>query len=396
MSTELAPTSAEFAGHEDLLRGFLQQGTSRNTREARARDLGIPLTWVPGRPEASPRKGPASRGPSGLAWLHWCLQRHLPLAGVRVRHVEQWLDDLDQAGYHRTSRGRMLSTVSKFYRYLLREEHVSHNPAELVDRRAQHLNRRANEPSATSAVPFAACRALLEAAWLLTQHHQGQRGHPHRDRAMVEILVTTGIRVDELVTSTLEDYARRHPGAGAVLTVHGKGDRDRRVALAEPVATTVDEYLARRIPAQVPARPGQLGRPAPAPLFASDHGRRLAHSHVTRMLRRICATFTPTLQPSSHRHRALLATERAAVVGAELRRIRDTISPHQLRHSYATYAAARGIATRQIKIDLGHQSESTTEGYIRDDHGTAHSAVHELSPALHRGWLAERTGEEHT
>lgn len=373
----------------ELLVAFLRSATSANTRRARARDLGIPADWIPGHrtpdPDA-PHRGRTPAAPSGLAWLHWCLREQLPLPQARPSDVERWLTELDEAGYAHATRGRMLSTVSAFYRFLLREQIVERNPADgqLVDRRAHHLNQ-SRSVSDTTPLSLAQCRALLKAAWLLREH----TAHGFRDRAMVEILVGTGIRAEELVSLNLDDL--RLSGEAA-LRVHGKGDKQRLVGLPPPVVEAVSDYLARRVAPQVPATVRTTRRvDRVEPVFVTDQGARVHVSHIPRMLRRIVATFAPRHEPRRRWHRELLATTRAGRIGMELRALRETIHPHQLRHSYATTAADRGVDTRQLQRDLGHVDMSTTEVYLHDAHGTRDSAAHDIAPALHRGWLTTRS-----
>ncbi|HEY3711032.1 MAG TPA: tyrosine-type recombinase/integrase [Amycolatopsis sp.] len=371
---------------------FLRIYASLNTRIAYATDLGIPLEWVPGyvAPDPGRRRGRRRREQSsGLEWLVWCVRNGIDsFAEVRVEHVERWLDDLARAGYSGATRGRMLSAVSAFYqKYLLREGLAGHNPVALVDRRAQQVNRAAGTPSATKRWSFEACRALLLAAYLLAEHRRDGR----RDRAMVEILIGTGVRAEELVGVNLLDYRRAASRDIGVLRVHGKGGKDREVALAVPVADAVDAYLAQRRPAAVPAVRGDVG-PRPAePLFVTSTGRRVHVSHVDAVLRRLCATFAPEPDAAPPRARwlaDLLATAQAAFIATHLAPLRETIHPHSARHSYATYAKERGVGLRQVQQDLGHASLSTTEIYLHDEDSIRNSAAHELSPALHRGWLA--------
>lgn len=373
---------------------FLRIYASLNTRVAYATDLGIPLDWVPGyvAPDPGRRRGRSRRSePTGLEWLTWCLRNGFgSFADVRVEHVERWLDELARAGYRDATRARMLSAVSAFYqKYLLREGLAEHNPAALVDRKTQHLNRAAGTPSVTTGWSFEACRALLLAAYLLTEH----RRDGHRDRAMVEILIGTGVRAEELVGTNLVDYRRPTPGDIGVFRIHGKGAKDREVALAVPVADAVDAYLARRRPPTVPARAGQVGLGAPEPLFITRTGTRVHVSHLGALLRRLCATFAPRPEQAHTRDRwlaDLLVTAQAAFIASHLGPVRDTIHPHSARHSYATHAIERGVPPRQVQRDLGHAALSTTEGYLHDQDNIRNSGAHELSPALHRGWLTAR------
>ncbi|GLY66678.1 tyrosine-type recombinase/integrase [Amycolatopsis taiwanensis] len=369
---------------------FLRIYASVNTRLAYATDLGIPLDWVPGyvAPDPGRRRGRQRAQPTGLAWLPWCLRNGFgSFADVRVEHVERWLDELAQAGYSDATRGRMLSAVSAFYqKYLIREGLAGHNPAALVDRKTQHLNRPGGTPSATARWSFETCRALLLAAHLLADRTRNGL----RDRAMVEILIGTGVRAEELVSTTLADYRRVAPGDLGILRVHGKGAKDREVALTAPVADALDAYLVQRRPAAVPAVRGLLGRAPAEPLFVTSADRRVHVSHVTALLRRLCATFAPgpdAAPPRARWLRDLLATSQAAFIATHLEPLRDTIHPHSARHSYATHAVERGVPPRQVQRDLGHAALSTTEGYLHDEDNIRNSGAHELSASLHRGWL---------
>ncbi|EHR51128.1 site-specific recombinase XerD [Saccharomonospora marina XMU15] len=391
MTKALAPLGQVDKTTRERFAEFLRIYASLNTRLAYATDLGIPLDWVPGyrAPDPARRRGRARKAqPTGLEWLPWCLRNGFAsFADVRVEHVERWLAELAEAGYSDATRARMLSAVSAFYRkYLLREGLAHTNPAALVDRSTQHLNRGKTTPATTKMWSFEACRALLMAAYLLAERHR----HGHRDRAMVEVLLGTGVRAEELVGVNIDDYHRPTPGGPASLRVHGKGAKDRLVALAPPVADAVEAYLAERKPATVPARPASIGRSAPEPLFVTRTGARVHVSHVRAVLRRLCATFAPppdAAPPRARWLRELLTTEQGAFIATHLAPLRDTIHPHSARHSYATHAISRGAEPRQVQKDLGHAALTTTEGYLHDATTLASSAAHELSPALHRGWL---------
>lgn len=392
MTLAVVPLADRDKTGQERFAEFLRIYASVNTRLAYARDLGIPLDWVPGyvAPDPQRRRGRRRRDqPTGLEWLPWCLRNGFPsFAEIRVEDVERWLDELAQAGYSDATRGRMLSAVSAFYRkYLLREGLAGHNPAALVDRRTQHLNQASGTPSATVRWSFEACRALLLAAHLLADHTR----NGHRDRAMVEVLIGTGVRAEELVSTSVTDYRRLAPGDIGVLRVHGKGAKDREVALTAPVADALDTYLARRRPPSVPAIRGQVGLTRAEPLFVTSTGQRVHASHVTAVLRRLCATFVsdPHARPRQGRGLGeLLTTSQAALIATHLESLRDTIHPHSARHSYATHAVERGVPPRQVQRDLGHAALSTTEGYLHDEDNVRNSGAHELSLALHRGWLS--------
>ncbi len=368
----------------ERLQEFLRIYAAVNTRLAYATDLGIPLDWVPGYtpPDPNRRRGRKRAAPTGLEWLNWCSSNGFRFADVRVEHVERWLSELTAAGYSDATRGRMLSAVSAFYaKYLLREGLANQNPVSLVDRRAQHLNKPAGTPSTTKRWSFQACRALLMAAYVLAERSRDGK----RDRAMVEILVGTGIRADELVGVNLSDYHRTAPNDIGVLRVHGKGGKDREVALAPPVADALEDYLHIRVEPAVPALRGQVNATT-RPVFVTSTGKRVHTSHLQAVLTRLCKAFTET--PKQQWLRDLHATPDGEFIATHLGPLRDTIHPHSARHSYATHAVERGVPPRQVQRDLGHAVLATTEGYLHDEDNVRNSAAHELAPALHRGWLA--------
>lgn len=390
MTLALTVADTQAKSSRERFAEFLRIYASLNTRVAYARDLGIPLDWVPGytAPDPARRRGRSRRSqPTGLEWLTWCVHNGFgSFADIRVEHVERWLYELAQAGYSEATRGRMLSAVSAFYqKYLMREGLADRNPTALVDRRAQHLNRPTGTPSSTKRWSFEACRALLLAAYLLSERGR----HGLRDRAMIEILVGTGVRAEELVSTNMLDYRRANSADIGMLRIHGKGAKEREVALPPPVADALDAYLTQRHPAAVPAVTGQVAGGSAEPLFVTSTGRRVHVSHLDALLRRLCATFAPhsDAAPRARWLADLRATSQAAFIATHLGPLRDSIHPHSARHSYATHAIERGVPPRRIQQDLGHAALSTTEGYLHDEDNIRNSAAHELSPALHRGWL---------
>jgi site-specific recombinase XerD len=322
----------------------------------------------------------------------WCTRQGLALAAADIGAVERWVDALTRHGYAAPTRGRMVSAVSALYRHLIRCGLAATNPAAGINRRTLHLNR-GPAPATTKPWTWEQSRALLHAAYLLAEHTR----NGSRDRAMTEILVSAAPRADELVGINLDDY-HRHPGGGATLRVHGKGGKDRELALSPPVADALDAYLAIRVAPAVPALPGHVSAGRADPVFVSGRGRRLHASHVTAMLRQLCHAFCaydpadPDAQPRARWHQTLLTTHDAHRIAAQLAPIATTIHPHSARHTYTTLAIGRGVPLRQVQLDLGHTDPRTTEGYLHDQHTVANSAAHDLSPGLHRGWL---TGPGH-
>jgi len=147
-----------------------------------------------------------------------------------------------------------------------------------------------------------------------------------RDRAMFELAYSAGLRAEELVNL---DVTSLDPDAEQ-LRVEGKGGRTRMIPAGEPAWKAVDAYLER-------GRPALAGLADDPALLLSKSGRRLSTSDVRRRL--------------------ALAVHRAAA--------RAGVSPHTLRHSFATHLLAGGADLRAIQELLGHASISTTQTYTR-------------------------------
>jgi integrase/recombinase XerC len=263
------------------------------------------------------------------------------LTAVDTLMVRAYLAFLHERGVSRATVARKLAAVRSFYRELERQGAVTVNPAALVatPKQEKRLPRPMSEHDVT---------ALLEASF-------GSGPLDLRDRALLEMLYATGCRVSEIVGADLGDLelprgARRAmargsaaPGGGAaaaggendgMLRVMGKGRKERLVPVGSKAVEALAAYLGAR------ASFG-AGRPVPDAdrdaLFLNARGGRLTDRSVRRIL--------------DGRLRA------AAVVGR--------VSPHALRHSFATHMLDAGADLRSIQELLGHASLSTTQRYTK-------------------------------
>jgi integrase/recombinase XerD len=218
---------------------------------------------------------------------------------------------------------RRLSTLRRFFRYQMREKRLEHNPCALVD-----------GPRLGRALPDTLSEAEVERL-LQAPVIDDPRGL--RDRTMIEVLYATGLRVSELVGLTVAQLNTRQ----GVVRVVGKGNRERLVPLGEEALYWLERYLAQ-------ARSLLLRcRSANDILFAANRS--------TAMTR----------QAFWYR-----------IKGYALKSgIRKPLSPHSLRHAFATHLLNRGADLRVVQLLLGHQSISTTQIYT-------HVARHRLK-ALH-------------
>jgi integrase/recombinase XerC len=227
-----------------------------------------------------------------------------PIADADTRVLRAYLADLVERGLARTSIARRLAALRSFYRFLLRRGRLALNPA--GDVRTPRP-----EKSLPGYLPIDETEALLRAA---------ERATPAgpRDRAVIEVLYATGIRVSELAGLDVEDVDLRE----GALRVLGKGGKERVVPMGAKAVDAVRAYLA--------------GRPrATGPLFVNERGGRLTVRSLHRVVRR-----------------------RARAAGLHRR-----VTPHTLRHTFATHLLDAGADLRLIQELLGHARLGTTQKY---------------------------------
>jgi len=235
-----------------------------------------------------------------------------PIAALQVGDLEAYVDYLHGLGLAPATVCRHLSSLSSFFRYLAIEGRLSENRVELV-----------TAPSLWERLPTVigpqAVSQLLEAPaeW-------GWKGR--RDRAILETLYATGCRVSEVAGLTIRDLDLDSASARVV----GKGDRERIVPLGQPAQRALRRWLEER-PRRVQRRPQVVA------VFVSRTGRPLDRGSIWRIVK---------------------ASARLAGLSA-------TVSPHTLRHSFATHLLAGGADLRAVQELLGHASISTTQIYTR-------------------------------
>jgi site-specific recombinase XerD len=222
---------------------------------------------------------------------------------------------LSESGMSKTTVARKLAAVRTFYRHLIEIGAVPASPADLVasPKRDQYL------PQVLKPAEVAAVLDGIPASTPLEL----------RDRAMFELAYAAGLRAEEIVNLDVTDA---DPDAEQ-LRVLGKGSKTRVVPAGEPAWRAIDRYLQR-------GRPALVHETEPA-LFISKTGKRLSTSDVRRRL-------TGWVR-------------RAAVAGG--------VTPHTLRHSFATHLLEGGADLRAIQELLGHATISTTQTYTRVESG---------------------------
>jgi integrase/recombinase XerC/integrase/recombinase XerD len=267
-------------------RDLRARGMAERTRRAYAIDLGQFVGWVG---EQEPGE-------------------------IRHRDVRRYAASLSSGGAAPATVARKLASIRGLFDFLVRTERVGQNPADLVSspKREEKL------PRVLSA---AQVRGLLERIPARTPLEL-------RDRAMLELAYSCGLRCEEIVNLNLDslDFETEQ------LRVLGKGSKERLLPVGEPAQIALRRYSEC-------GRHALTSDPRERALFLSKSGRRLSNSDITRRLG--------------------LWVREAALAGG--------VSPHALRHSFATHLLEGGADLRTIQELLGHASISTTQVYTRVD-----------------------------
>jgi site-specific recombinase XerD len=251
-------------------------------------------------------------------------------SNVGPRDVRRYLARLSEQNLSATTTARKLAAIRALFRSQREHGEIEQSPADLLatPRRASHLPRVLKAP---------------EVARLLDSIPADGVGGPLnlRDRALFELVYACGLRAEEIVSLNLTDVDHD----AEQLRVEGKGSKTRFVPAGEVALNAVRLYLER-------ARPALRGEQEQQALFLSRSGRRLGTGDVRRRLR--------------------AWTTRAGVSAG--------ISPHALRHSFATHLLDGGADLRSIQELLGHSSISTTQVYTRVESARLRSAYARSHP----------------
>ena len=246
---------------------------------------------------------------SDLAQMLSFVQREKGAAAsaLDVDHLllRRYLSELSKLS-KKSSIGRKLAAIRSFFRFLLRRGTISKNPAELVatPKKEQHLPFHLDIDQTTS---------LMEAP-------DEEQKHALRDRAILELLYSSGLRVSELTGLNISEIDL----SGGMVRVMGKGGKERIVPVGSRAVEALQAYLAQRDNAGTKA-----------PLFLNTRGGRINRRSVARIVD------THVLRIAAFKR----------------------ISPHTLRHTFATHMLEGGADLRAIQELLGHASLSTTQKY---------------------------------
>jgi integrase/recombinase XerC/integrase/recombinase XerD len=277
-------------------------------------------------------------------FAEWALARGCRPHTTDPKAVRRYIAHLSERGATPSTSARKLAAVRALFASQREHGKIAENPADLVStpRRGSHLPR---------------VLSVREAAGLLDAIPAGSPLEL-RDRAMLELAYACGLRAEELVSLKVIDIDHD----GEQLRVEGKGRKTRFVPVGEPAMKALREYLERARGGLASearaggAAPGGKGA-APEVLFLSKTGRPLGTSDVRRRLR--------------------MWTARA---GAVAERAGGAVSPHSLRHSFATHLLDGGADLRSIQELLGHASVSSTQIYTRVESARLKSAYARSHP----------------
>jgi len=234
--------------------------------------------------------------------------------GIRASHVRGHLDVLAARGLSARSRARHLAALRVFHRFLVAERHATIDPT-------VHLETPRTARRLPVVLSLEEVEALLDAP-----RPDGPTGM--RDRAMLALLYATGLRVSELVALPVEALRL---DAGFLVT-KGKGNKERLVPVGSRALAAVRTYLGQARPSLVRQRPARA-------LFLTRHGQGFSRQGFWKLVCRY-----------------------ARAAGIQKR-----VSPHKLRHSFATHLVERGADLRSVQAMLGHADLATTQIYTHVD-----------------------------
>ncbi len=280
----------------------LQRGYSPNTLDAYRRDLKKLLDYIEG-------------------------QEGISVYDVQLSDLQHFAAGLHDIGIHPRSQCRILSGVRSFFRFLQMDGYRDDDPSELLESPVlgEHL------PEILSAEEVDALESSIDLS----------KWEGHRNRAIIEVLFSCGLRVSELVSLRMSDLYLDEQ----YIRVFGKGSKERLVPISPKAINELHYWFQDRNTMNI--KPGEEDY-----VFLNRRGAHLTRTMILIMIK-----------------------QQAALAG-----IQKTISPHTLRHSFATVLLEGGADLRAIQAMLGHESIGTTEIYTHIDVSTLRQQILEHHP----------------
>lgn len=255
-------------------------------------------------------------------WAAWLADHDVPLLAVARGHVDAFSAGLAALGAAPATIARKVAAISSFYGYAADENVLPANPA-------ARARRPAIDPdySPTHGLDVSEARALITAA----------DADGPRSSAIVRVLLETGMRVSELAAALIENLGAER--GHRYITITRKGGREQKLALPPTAAHAVGTATAGR---------------AAGPVIVTRTGKPMASSEIYRTVRRL----------------------------ARQAGITKKITPHSLRHAYATLALDAGVPLRDVQTDLGHRDPRTTRRYDRARERLDRSGAYRVAAVL--------------
>lgn len=291
-----APAAEDAAGIERVLdQLWIERGASRNTLAAYRSDLSLLARWL------APRGVPLAQADEAI------LREYLAARG-RV-HQQAGASD-PRLRFSARSQARLISALRRYFRFLIRDGARSDDPTA-----------RLHAPRLPRALPKLLSTADVDR---LLEAPDVTQTLGLRDRAMLELMYASGLRVTELVTLKHHQVQLER----GLVQVQGKGGKERVVPMGEPACDWIAQYLRR-------ARPELADGSRSDDLFITVRGQAMTRQHFWQGIKR-----------------------HAAQAG-----IQAPLSPHTLRHAFATHLLEHGADLRVVQTLLGHSDLSTTQIY---------------------------------
>lgn len=258
---------------------------------------------------------------------NYCLTEGKALLDITLDDLQHFAATLHEVGIGPSSQARILSGIRSFYRFLLLDGFIENDPTELLE--SPHLGEHLPEVLSTAEID------QIEASIDLS------KWEGHRNRAIIEVLFSCGLRVSELVTLKLSDLFLDE----GYVRIFGKGSKERLVPISNRAIHELNLWFDDRNHMKI--KPGEEDY-----VFLNRRGAHLTRVMIFIMLRQ----------------------------QAEIAGIKKVISPHTLRHSFATALLEGGADLRVIQALLGHESIGTTEIYTHIDTTALREAIIEHHP----------------
>ena len=239
------------------------------------------------------------------SFLSWLNKKQINYQQVSGKNINEFISNLFNSGLKSSSINRKISSIKHFYLFLSKKKIIKYSPADEIE-----------TPKQEKYLPISISEDEVEK---LLSSPNSNRIIERRDKAMIEILYATGMRISELVNLKLTDVDFNR----SVLKVFGKGSKERLVPYGEKAAEALDIYLRDR------------KRSDSKNVFLSNRG-----SQITR------GAFWQRIK-----------------IYIKRENLKSSISPHTLRHAFATHLLNRGADLRSVQILLGHSDLSTTQIY---------------------------------